>query len=655
MFPQILLLTLWALFLSFSPVFAQTIVTDGHVQAQLIPATKSIQPGEPFWVSVRLKMDKGWHVYWKNPGDSGIPVNISWSLPEHFTAEPIQWPYPVKIDQPPLASYGYTNDVSFMARLTPYADINSRTATLKANVNWLVCQVDCIPGRATVTLDLPVTHETPEPDKTWLENFERTRFNLPLEKSNWIVTAVTSPESLTLNLHDIEKDKYPLSGAYFFPESDSLIRHAEKQAFHERAYGYELVIQRSALFAAPLTRLKGVLVSPTGWEGPRTRKALAIDIPVLALPSNETNPLPAQPPFQLTIMLGLAFLGGLILNLMPCVLPVLSLKVLGLIRHANDDRTKMWIHGLAFSSGVMIAFWVLAGVLIALRAAGQQIGWGFQFQSPLFLGALSILFLIFALNIFGLFEIHIPFQIPLSRTKSSIISDLLNGVLATITATPCTAPFMGTALGFSLTQTPLVSLAIFSALALGMASPYLLLTCFPGLLVFLPKPGLWMVQFKRFLGVLLLGTVVWLVWLLGIQTSVINHNDPTPANGTAQLAWQPYSEKMIQQLIAEKRPIFIDFTAKWCLTCQVNEKIALNDRRVIKRFQELNVAPVKADLTFDDAVITRALTARGRNSIPFYLLYGNDQAKDPLILPEILTPGIVLDALKKIDQQDHHK
>jgi DsbC/DsbD-like thiol-disulfide interchange protein/cytochrome c biogenesis protein CcdA len=611
-------------------------VRDVHVEAQLIAEGNSIAPAQSFWVALRLKMDSQWHVYWKNPGDSGTPPKIKWHLPEGFKAGDIQWPYPTKIDQPPLRTYGYEEEVFLLVKIDPPSQLTGETVTLKARTDWLMCKIECIPGRAELEFQLPVSSEPPQPNSPWIKHFADTRARLPLEESGWAIAAQDHNRTLTIRLNN--PDAYKLSDVYFFPERDDLINHADEQILKEVPGGYELAVTRSNLFTKPLTRLKGILVSKEGWRGPDTEAALTVDIPVGA---------PTQTPLKLPAALLFAFIGGLILNLMPCVLPVLSLKVLGLIKQAGEDRSKMRLHGLIFTAGVVVSFWVLAGILIALRAAGQQIGWGFQFQSPPFLIFLSLVFLIFALNLFGVFEIAGP-QINAPR-KQGMTGIFLNGVLATITATPCTAPFMGTALGFALSQSPQVALGIFTSLGLGMSSPYLLLTFFPPLLRLLPKPGPWMIKFKKFLGVLLLATVVWLLWVLGTQVGFLKDGPASQETSSAKIVWQNYSPELIEQLRAENKIVFLDFTARWCLTCQVNERIALDNAKVVEKFKELGVVAVKADWTSYDETITRALAAFGKNSIPLYVLYPKDQ-KEPVILPEIITPGTVLEALKKISR-----
>jgi thiol:disulfide interchange protein len=619
-------------------VEAQELVRNGHVQAQLVSENQTIQPGTPFWVAVRLEMDPEWHVYWENPGDSGTPVIVQWQLPEGFKAGDLQWPFPHKIINPPLTSYGYEKELLLLVPIEPAQDLPSQETVLKAKVDWLVCKISCVPGSVEVSLTLPVAAHAPQTNVQWSQEFAKTRAQIPLKHSEWTIRAANADNSLILTM--IHPAKYPLSDVYFFPLKDNLIDHAQEQILKEISQGYKLTIPRSSLSPGPISAVEGILVSKEGWRGPQTEQALMVH-------SKTTSPVPSLPiaekQINLTLALLFAFIGGLILNLMPCVLPVLSLKILSLVKHAGDDQNKLWVQGLVFTAGVVSSFLALAGLLIALRLAGGQIGWGFQFQSQPFLIFLSVLFFTLALNLLGVYEITLPFQLQIKK-KSGLISTFFNGVLATITATPCTAPFMGTALGFGLSQPPIISLLIFAFLGLGMAFPFLLLTLFPSLLGFLPKPGPWMVHFKRFLGVLLLGTVFWLVWVLGTQMGLIK--DSPAALSSSKIAWQSYSSELVQNLRLQGKIVFIDFTAKWCLSCQVNERVALYNAKVIEKIKELDVAMVKADWTNQDPAITQALASYGKNSIPLYVLYGKHSDR-PLILPEIITPTIVLDALDK--------
>ncbi|HCQ02278.1 MAG TPA: thiol:disulfide interchange protein, partial [Candidatus Latescibacteria bacterium] len=400
------------------------------------------------------------------------------------------------------------------------------------------------------------------------------------------------------------------------------------------------------------------------------------------------------------LALAFAFIGGLILNLMPCVLPVLSIKILGFVHQARDTNSKSWQHGLMFTGGVLLSFLSLAGALIAFRAGGEQLGWGFQLQSPLFLVIVSSFIFLFGLSLFGVFEIGTSMAGIGGKVdnKSGLGGSFLTGIMATLVATPCTAPFMGPALGFALTQSDGQSLLIFAFLGLGMAAPYMILASVPSLLKFVPKPGAWMESFKQFMGFMMMATVVWLVWVLSLQTDpnlvaivlclfvllglggwifgrwggiaasnrsrliaracavIIMAGSLTvtlsimPASSSqvarvssdsSGLKWEPFSQQRVDELRTAGQPVFIDFTAAWCLSCQVNKRIALHNSQVVEKFESLGVTVIKADWTSRDPAITQALARFGRNSVPLYVLYTGDPDAQPEILPEILTPGIV--------------
>lgn len=620
-------------------------VKDQHVKAQLISELSSIKPGQSVWLGVVLIMDDAWHTYWKNPGDSGTPTSIRWTLPDGFKANTIQWPYPVRIEQAPLTSYGYEREVTLLTQIDVPDNFTGSSVKITANVDWLVCKVGCIPGHAELMINLPVSLSTPLPDPSSGPRIKEARTLLPLSKSGWTITAASSNKTLTLNFVNNSKEPLKLDDVYFYPERDDLILHAEPQHLTETRNGYQLSITRSSISSAPLTQLKGVLYSKSGWLAGQSNHALSIDLPVPQIKQSTK-----QMAVNLKLALFFAWLGGLILNLMPCVLPVISLKILSLVQQSAANTARLRIGGVLFTLGVVVSFWILAGLLILLKTAGHQIGWGFQFQSPLFLILLSGLFFLLALNLFGVFEILLPVHIQQQRT-SGYLSNFLNGILATITATPCTAPFMGTALGFALTQPPMIAMLIFTFLGLGMAFPYLLLSFCPSLLKYIPKPGPWMILFKRFLGVLLLATVFWLLWILNAQINTFKDKPAVKAADNKFIKWLNYSPELIQELRQQGRIILIDFTAKWCLTCQVNERVALDNPAVIKKLNDLKVALVKADWTSYDPLITQALAEFGKNSIPLYVIYTQDPAKQPITLPELITPQLLLETLDTLTQK----
>ncbi len=419
-----------------------------------------------------------------------------------------------------------------------------------------------------------------------------------------------------------------------------------------------------------------------------------------------TTPIKSdEEPIGIWIALLSAFLGGIILNLMPCVLPVLSLKILGIVQQSGEDSKKRINHGIAFTLGVVSSFLILAGILLLLRAGGEQLGWGFQLQSPAFIILLTILLFLFGLSMFGVFEIGTSLTAvgQSSSNDTGFVGSFSSGILATVVATPCTAPFMGSALGFALSQPTVLALLIFAMLGLGMALPYLLLTTVPALVKYVPRPGAWMESFKQFMGFLLMATVLWLLWVFSLQVGAEgllillaafiivsiggwifgrwgNIAKPKPTRVKAMILtalfiiggvvfafkfidtnvtvnqslekgnikWQKFTPDLLSNSLKEGKPVFIDFTAAWCLSCQVNEKVAFGSEDVQKAFKKLGVVMLKADWTNSDAMITKELAKFGRNSVPLYVLYSGKENEEPQILPEIITPGIVLDALKKI-------
>jgi thiol:disulfide interchange protein/DsbC/DsbD-like thiol-disulfide interchange protein len=692
-----------------SPLQAD-VVRSANTEAELVSEVRTIQPGQPFWAALRLKPDRHWHTYWKNPGDSGLEPSIDWKLPEGFQAGSIEWPYPARLDLPPLAVYAYEREVFLLTKITPPDAIaEGSKVELKANARWLACEVNCIPGEAD--LSLPLTVSSDPVYSNWAKEFAAVRFSLPLKESPWKITARADKDFILIEAVPSGETGYEHSGLEFFPYSGDVIAHAEKQRFRTEDGIAQLLVKRSTLQPGDLSSVEGLLVSGEGWRGKGSEKALEINaIPqqVEHVPVFAEAALPAADDTKVPLVF--AFLGGLILNLMPCVFPVLSLKILGFVEHAKESGYKAWHQGAFFAAGVVLSFWVLAGILILFRSTGQAVGWGYQLQSPVFVAGLIVLFYLLGLNLLGLFEIGLSATRAGSAAKrnSGLRAAFGNGVLATLVATPCTAPFMGTALGYALTRPPAVSFAVFTALGLGMAFPYLLLSVFPAAVRRLPRPGPWMNTLKKFLSLFLFATVAWLAWVFSLQTQpaalillsvglllvltaariygqryqrsqdnavrlrFLRHAAVLFAAGLAaslfagtlnetgdgrvrggnsgsQLEWIDYSVETIEKLRQEGRPVFLDFTAAWCLTCHVNERVALQAPGVKKRFEELNVALVKADWTNRNEEITRALASFGRTSIPFYVLYPPGGGP-PEALPEILTPGIVLDALENMEK-----
>lgn len=754
-----------ALCLATLPTLAAPVKVQ-HVEAELVAERAAFEAGKPFSVGLRLKMDPHWHVYWKNPGDAGLPVSLQWTLPEGFAAGPIQWPHPDRIAVDPLLNYGYEGEILLPVTVTPPAQATpGKPASLKAKAKWVVCNEICLPGDADLSLDLPVaaTGALPPAEPARAELFRLARARLPLSASPWTFSAHADDSLITLVAKAPTGFQGGHPGFLFFPEEQEILENAAIQGFYPVEGGFALDLARipPEPGEAGTDSLLGIAVSERGWDAPEgsERKAVDIRVPLrkgrpalkaLAAPVALGEPPErahgakegAQPVMkpapgkgeaeaalaagaaaadalgggftQLVFMLALAFMGGLILNLMPCVLPVLSLKIFDFVKRSGESRIKVFSHGLVFTAGVLVSFWILAGLLLVLRRGGEQLGWGFQLQSPSFLMVLCALFFFFSLNLFGVFELGYLFtRIGSGQNHGGHMGSFMAGVTATVVATPCTAPFMGSAMGYAFSQPPFFALLVFTFLGIGMAAPYLVLAGFPALMRFLPKPGEWMEHLKQFMGFPLLGTAIWLAWVLGKQAGVdalvallfvlllaglsawilgkwtaLHRTTPvrvvagilalviflpafvlvllfvgqqrgasvpgmaTRAAATdpaGEIAWEAFTPERQAELLKAGRPVFIDFTADWCLSCKVNERVALQKPEVAARFRDLGIVALKADWTLRDDLISGELAKYGRNSIPLYVLYAGPGAA-PVLLPEILTPAIVLDALKAVPE-----
>ncbi len=686
------------------PVFAAT-AEQAHTKIDLISEVKSIQPGKPFWIGIRMRMDPHWHVYWRNPGDSGMAPKIDWHLPEGFTSDVLEWPYPQRIEAADLTSFGYENEVLLITEITPPDNIENSRITIKADVNWLACEVPCIPGKASVSLELHVSPKGEVQDPSWQKNFSDTKKKIPVSAYSDIITVkedITKYE-MTVTPAQISADQIQL--AEFFPHDDSLLINSHEQhfKFSEDQKSFSLTLPKDKRYAKKITQyLEGVLVIHLKNQD---TVSFLIELPADIIPPELPRPLPIQSgKSSLGLMLFFSFVGGMILNLMPCVFPVLSLKVMAIVKQSRNR--KMLIRSIfGYVLGVVSAFVLFAIILILMREAGQSAGWGFQFQSPYFVVGMGMFLFVMALNLFGVFEWTFPAFITAGgKNKSVVIESFLTGALATIVATPCTAPFMGTALSFSLTQGPVVNLLIFIFLGLGMAFPFVFLSIFPSYLQKLPKPGPWMENFKRLMGFPLLATVLWFLWilagqrdssavimflgglilitlglwlreigksiliwkmlgwflvLLGIILPLDHLHVATPAAAPLQiensdLEWIPYNPTSIQQRLEEGKIVFVDFTARWCLTCQVNKKVALENPEVVRLFTDRGVLRYEADWTSQDPGISAALAEFGKNSVPLYVFMYLPEAggqKQVKILPELITPAMVKDALSKIQQK----
>ncbi|MFO1397893.1 MAG: protein-disulfide reductase DsbD family protein [Burkholderiales bacterium] len=690
-------------------------VKTEHVEAELVSERTALVPGQTTTVALRLAMQDGWHTYWQNPGDSGLPTTLAWTLPAGVTAGPLQWPAPQPLPAGPLVNYGYEGQVLLLSDIVVPADAPAgESMTLSAKAEWLVCRETCIPEEAKLELVLPVAQRS-DPYPQWGKAIAATRDALPAKVPGWVFAAKGDGPKVTLTLTGPAGAATP-SGVHFFPFQEGRIEPSGKQPFVRDANGtFVLTLPVANQLTPGFTQVAGVITSANGFAtGGAPVKSMIVDTPLagavvagpkpVAAPAPALNlaPAPAADGLSLFTAIVFAFFGGIVLNLMPCVFPVLSLKALSLAAPGHGNRDKLRLEGLAFSAGVVATFVALAAILLAFRAAGEQFGWGFQLQSPAMVTGLALLFFVLALNLSGAFEFSglVPSAAGDWSVRNRYANAALSGVLAVVIASPCTAPFMGAALGFALAQPAVLTLIVFVALGAGMALPFLLLSWFPGWRRLLPKPGAWMERLKQFLAFPLYATVAWLAWVLGAQVdndavvrllvtlvvvafalwawrtyrmgaarafSVVAAaglaaaafvawplfsgaaaagTDARAAAKAGSDAWQPFTPGIVGELTAGNKAVFVDFTAAWCVTCQVNKKLVLNDGGVQEAFAKSGVELVRADWTRRDPQIAQALAALGRQGVPVYVLYR--PGKEPLLLPEVLQKQTVLDAIATV-------
>jgi thiol:disulfide interchange protein DsbD len=665
-----------------------------HVEASLIAETRAIVPGEPLHLALRQKIQAGWHTYWLNPGDSGLPTELDLSLPPGFKAAPLQWPIPERFTSGSVVDYGYTGEILIPVTIeTPAALVTGTDIKLTAHASWLACSDICIPEDAALAISIPVAAAT-ELDPRWTDAFESGRARIPTP--NPFPTRLSVAKD-TLTLHVAMGDASKLRDIMFFPVDIDVVDNVAPQIVTGNSSGLDVTLARDASKAAP-AGLNGVLVF-------RDLAAKDDGPPVAIAVSASAEPAVSGAPvgIELVVAIVLAFAGGIILNLMPCVLPILAIKAFSLVQHGQTAPREVRRQGLAYAAGVLISFAVIASVLIGLRAAGAEIGWGFQLQSPLFVAAMIYILFTVGLNLSGVFTFgaHMTGVGSELTALNGYAGSFFSGALATLVATPCTAPFMAAALGFAITQPWYSSLAVFEAVGLGLALPYLMITFSPAARRFLPKPGIWMLRLKECLAFPVYGTAIWLLYVLSLESGALaaaaalvgilliafaawlyeiassSQNRRTRWSkgiaamsvgaaltlllGTsgegaineaddAGLSWQSFSAKKLDALRAEGRPIFVDVTAAWCITCKVNERAALADPAVRKEFSDEGVAAIKADWTREDRSITQMLEANGRAGVPLYLFYPKartaGERRPPIVLPQILTTSTVLNTIR---------
>ncbi|MEY2510478.1 MAG: hypothetical protein QOE26_1241 [Verrucomicrobiota bacterium] len=666
------------------------------VQAKLLADVTAVVPGKPFTVGLLLHMVPNWHTYWKFPGDAGIPTEIKWKLPEGWKAGEIQWPIPLKLDEPgDIQIYGYHDEVLLMQEITPPASLKDSSVQLAADTNWLVCEKICIPGSASLKLDLPVATESAPANE---EIFSRYRRSLPqnwpdpkVARANW---KRQGPE-LQLTVESTALASYPAADFFPLPDPSVVVSHPKTERGGDGKIVFRIPIETAD---KNLSALNGIVVFGQSENG-ASRNAWALNASAITT----SGPLFSE---GLAKFLLFGFLGGLILNLMPCVLPVISLKIFGFVQQAGQDRRRILRSGLAFIAGIFAWFIGLALLLIGLKSAGREITWAFQFTNPYFVVLMSAVVLVFALNLFGVFEISLPQFANRGvlgwTAREGEAGSFFEGVFATVLATPCTAPFLGTALGFAFTQSGWTILLMFLAIATGMASPYFLLSAQPAWLRLLPKPGAWMVRVKQLMGFLLLATLLFLLAVVGAERGVEAiiwtacfllvlslacwmkgaFIVPT-ASATARFVslalmlvlvlgggyyfigekfaaaktvsaetqtvggWQPFTPQLLETELKQGHAVFVDFTAAWCLTCKFNEANVLEAGAVRDAFQRHNITKIKADWTNADPAITKILKQFGRPGVPMYVLYPGNHA-EPILFPELLTQNLILEKLETV-------
>ena len=737
-----------------APVSARASVPP--VEAELVAATTSVAPGGTVRVGLRLAMAPGWHVYWRSPGDSGQAPTITWTLPAGVTASPIAWPVPRRLVTPPLATYVYDDEVLLPVTLSVPADFAAPTLEVVAAADWLVCEDECQPGATTLRLELPVRAGAPAVDWRTHRWFAGADAVGPRTRPGGARAASVGSDLVGLLIDGDGPWRDPASDARLFLDDGDAFARVEEQPWVDAPAGRTLVLPRSRTPGIPApTRVKGLLVGAHPTQGPF---AFEVDVPIegtldlggavvtrtvsrptashaAAAPPTPTGPAAAAgtqgpgatpsaspsagvfvPPTRgpasggggpptLAYVVLLAFLGGLLLNVMPCVLPVLSVKALGFVEQVGERPGHVRKHGLVFAAGVIVAFWAIVGVVLALRGAGQAVGWGFQFQNPVFVGVCALLLLGMSLNLVGLFELGTSVAAAAGQAETGLrrgtwTGSFASGLLATVIATPCTAPFMGTAVGFAMTASAVDAFAVFTALGLGMALPFVALLWFPALLAKVPRPGPWMETFRQVLSFPMFATAIWLgyvfgrivgvsglTWLLSgalalavgawaygrfggahvgprtrgwlgrglplaaVVASVVlmvggARKDPA-AEHAPPAGWLAWSPEAVDDLRAQGRPVFLDFTADWCLTCKVNEATILATDAVEEAVRRHGYAKVVADWTRPSEPIRLALEALGRSSVPTYVVYPADRSRPPEVLPTAITPGIVIEALER--------
>lgn len=666
-----------------------------HVTTKMLAESSSIKPGQEFLLGIEYDIAPGWHIYYKESGDAGLPTKIEWKLPAGFTAGDLLWEKPHKFIDSGITTYGYSNKTLIAAKIKAPSNLPlDKPIRIEANSSWLSCNEVCLPGKGTASIELPVSGATP--DRANAVKFANVGF--------------------TGNVTDLKEES-----GHDTPPASTMGNGSTGSSSTTGATTGDASAGTSA------TAVAGSDASSTGTGSTSTTGTGSTETTSTTGSSSTPNETDvaldeifgkkrdAQPSEGVLYYLGFALVGGLILNVMPCVLPVIAIKVMSFIEQADEEPARVRLLGLTFSAGILSSFLALAAIVLGVRAAGQSVGWGFQFQYPGFVILMSTIVLLLSLSLFGLFYVSFSAgQDGLDKlaSKEGFVGTFFKGVLATTLSTPCTAPFLGTALGFAFAQSDWIVLGIFFMSGLGMSLPYLLFTAFPGLMKYCPKPGVWMEKFKESMGFVLMATVVWLMFVLGQQVGpegqmwatyflltvalacwIVSRytdltstqerkikvwsiaalvsvagayfflfNQPSIAlsfggvqnkpSATAQsdaegIVWEPFSIAALKKSVSENKTIFLDFTADWCLTCKSNEKLFLNTTEVKNKFRALKVETMQADWTTQDPDISKILNRFGRSGVPLYVVIPAGRPKEHIVLPEVINQKLVLDALDK--------
>lgn len=681
------------LFLSF---FAATglraAVAESPVSVELISAARTVAVGERFYVGLRFELDSKWHIYWKNPGSSGYGVAVDWDLPAGVKAGTPEWPAPERFEFDGFINYGYSGVVTLLVPLE-LSETVEEPLELRASISWLACKTACVPGSAEVSISLPLGEKVAG-DPARQADFEQARASLPQAWGDGSLAYEVNQESILIQIPDTK-----VGAAYFYAEAPAWV-DADAEQMLEREGGAS-VLTVPLLAGELVASLAGVLeLDGQAWQVELERGDVVQEVAVYGR-GWESKLL--QMGFGGWLVL--AFLGGVILNIMPCVLPVLSLKVFSLLKHAGQTRGQAFAYGLAYTLGVVLSFIALATTLFVLRGLGERIGWGFQLQNPAFVVVLTLLLFVFALNLVGVFEMGVGLVGADSKVarRKDLLGSFGTGILAAVVGAPCVGPLVGGASGVALQADPATGIVVFAMLGFGMAFPFLLLSVFPKLAAYLPKPGLWMETFKQAMGFVLFAVVLFLLWVVGQsggadgmlalllalfvaalaawiygRWAAVSRAKSTRRTATflalvlggfalvvgAQAVsaayaaqqgeqaevkadgWEAWSADRVAAELAAGRAVFVDFTASWCLICQVNKRTALRTRATRELFEANDIVPLEADWTTYDAAITDALESYGRSGVPLYLLHAPDGKTE--ILPQNLTPAMIREAVESL-------